>query len=614
MNNRTVLFVSHPKKQCGVFEFGKNIYDAISASEKYNIVWLECNSLEQLHESIKQYGPIAIIYNYHPATMRWLATKLGPKLYKNNVRNVEVMQLGIIHEITQEIADSATAYRTEIILGGSQRLSSVLFDYYVAADPTLLLRNPFVYKTGRLIPAFENTSTMPEVTTIGSFGFGTPKKGFEKIVTKVQEEFDEAIIRLNIPAADFGDPQGENARAIAANCEALIRKKGIKLYVTHDFLDGQGILNFLARNSINVFLYEDSVVRGLSSAIDNALAVQRPIAVSNSSMFRHILRSAPSVSTQKNTLAHILSEGFEPLKAFLDQWNAANMKWEYERILDSALKKFSHKEQQQQHPGIAQRLQSQFRRVFSLPDKSFTWLRNTVTASEDKMEVDESISLQPIVLSKDDPLNRILDNRARILYSPVIDKLFKIVPKTMAKKIAEANVQQAFVFDTVCRFLPEYHQPKILCVGSYEDTASMSLIRMGLRVEEIDPMINYFLQEYITKPTTQLSSYNIILSTSVIEHDPNDESFVRCINDLLAPGGVAIITCDYKDGWKPGDAKPSVDERFYTQHDLKVRLLNSMPDCKLVDTPQWDCPEPDFHYLGKYVYTFATFVVKKNNN
>ena len=182
----------------------------------------------------------------------------------------------------------------------------------------------------------------------------------------------------------------------------------------------------------------------------------------------------------------------------------------------------------------------------------------------------------------------------------------------MRRKIPAANVQQAFVFDTVYRYLPQYQNPKLLCVGSYEDTASMSLLKMGYEVEEIDPMINYSLQEYFTKPTTVKNSYDIIFSTSVIEHDPDDESFIRCIHDLLAPGGMAVITCDYKDGWKPGEPKPEVDARFYTQHDLRSRLLPLMNNCHLVDEPQWGCPNPDFNYLGKYQYTFATFVIKKN--
>ena len=139
----------------------------------------------------------------------------------------------------------------------------------------------------------------------------------------------------------------------------------------------------------------------------------------------------------------------------------------------------------------------------------------------------------------------------------------------------------------------------------------MSLKKMGFAVEEIDPMLNYYLQEYFTKPTTKKNSYDIIFSTSVIEHDPNDESFIRCISELLSPDGVAIITCDFKEGWKPGELKPEVDVRLYTKHDLKDRLLPLMSNCHPVDEPQWDCPSPDFN-LGKYQYTFATFVVKKN--
>jgi len=136
---------------------------------------------------------------------------------------------------------------------------------------------------------------------------------------------------------------------------------------------------------------------------------------------------------------------------------------------------------------------------------------------------------------------------------------------------------------------------------------------MGYAVEEIDPVSNYSLQEYCTKPTTVKNSYDIIFSTSVIEHDPDDESFVKCIADLLAPGGLAVITCDYKDGWKPDESKPECNVRFYTKQDMKDRLLPLMSNCRLVDKPQWDCPNPDFNYMGKYQYTFATFVVKKNH-
>ena len=57
----------------------------------------------------------------------------------------------------------------------------------------------------------------------------------------------------------------------------------------------------------------------------------------------------------------------------------------------------------------------------------------------------------------------------------------------------------------------------------------------------------------------------------------------------------------------------SGQDGFYTKSDLEKRLLSCIPGCELVDSPQWDCPSPDFNYLGKYQYTFATFVIRKKS-
>ena len=611
--NEKILFVSHRKARCGVYEFGKSITDVLQHSQRYQFIRVECSSLGELQMAIVKYAPAGIIYNYYPSVLPWVATRIAPKLWKSNIASIPVPQIGIIHEITQLVADTATNYRNTFLPNGFAHLANSLFDFYIAPDPTLLLLNPIVYKTGRMIPSYQNNFPLPSKPVIGSFGFGTPKKGFEKIVQMVQEEYDKAVIRFNIPSADFGDDKdGVKARDIAEKCESLITKPGVQLIVTHEFMDDKAILDFLAQNTVNVFLYEhdETSGKGLSSAIDNAMAVQRPIAVSDGVMFRHVFDVEPSVCITKNNLKTIIQNSFAPLEKHYNEWNAENLLWEYERILNSVFAKQQNSSKPKK--GIIRTLRSKWNRLFSMPNKTFTWLRNSDKATEDNMKVDRSARYQPIQIPTNVSLNRILDDKARELYAPAIAKLKELAPKTASKKIARANVQQAFVFDTVYRYLSQYKNLKLLCVGCYEDTASMSLKKMGYAVEEIDPMINYYLQEYFTKPTTLKNSYDIIFSTSVIEHDPDDESFIRCISDLLAPGGVAVITCDYKDGWKPGDPKPEVDARFYTKHDLKDRLLPLMSNCHLVDEPQWDCPNPDFNYLGKYQYTFATFVVKKN--
>jgi len=605
---KKILFVSHKSAQCGVYEFGRNITDVVQNSKLYQFIRVECSSIDDLKIALAEYDPAAIIYNYYESVMPWIATRIGPRGYKNNVAHIPIPQIGMIHEITQQVADTATNYRKTTMLSVTN-LNNCLFDFYIAPDPTLLLKNPSVYKTGRLIPTYQNDYPIPQKPVIGSFGFGTPKKGFEKIVELVQQEYNVADIRFNIPFAEFGDRDGASARSIAAKCKDLIKKPGITLTITHDFMNHKALLNFLAQNTLNVFLYEDENGRGLSSTVDLALAVQRPIAVSNAKMFRHVLDIHPSICIQNNTLKTIISNGYEPLQKYHHEWNADNLLWDYERILNSVFQK--RKDHLNTNMSVLRSLKSIYKRVFSIPDDTFTWLRNSEKTTEDDIFVDFSAQYQPIQIPIGDSFNRILDNSARSLYKPAINKLTELVPKTMSKKISEANIQQAFVFDTVFRYLSQYQKPKLLCVGSNEDTASMSLIKMGYLVEEIDPIINYSLQEYFTKPSTVKQSYDIIFSTSVIEHDPDDESFVKCISDLLAPGGVAIITCDYKDGWEKSDPKPEVDIRLYTQSDLKYRLLPLMRGCRLVDNPQWDCPNPDFIYLNKYRYTFASFVVVK---
>lgn len=606
---KNVLFVTHRQKHCGVYEFGKQVFQAISGSTKYRFVKAECDSLGELLQSVKTHQPDVIIYNYHPSVLPWLCTRIAKGVYRNNVSRVRAVQLGIIHEITQEVAETATAYRNRFVLGRSAKKLNALFDFYIAADPTLLLANPLVFKTGRLIPKFTKVSPPPSVFTVGSFGFATPKKGFERIVQKVQEEFDEAIIRINMPPADFGDKDGARARAIAENCRNLVHKAGIQLKITHDFFSDEQLFDFLAGNSMNVFMYEDTGGRGISSAVDNALAVKRPVAVTRCPMFRHILSARPSVCIDDSSLKTIYDNGFAPLEKIVTYWDTAHLVWDYERILNNVFKSVAHP--LKRSVGGIQRLKSLYHQILTLPDPSFTWLRNTNAVTEDTLTVPVAPDYTPVTLAEGKGLNRILDDEARALYEPAVQKLFEIVPLTMAKKIARANVQQAFVFDTVYWLFKNFKKPRILCVGSYEDTASMTLQKMGFDVEDIDPMVNFSLQEFYTRPSTVPQSYDIIFSTSVIEHDPDDASFMKCIAGLLAPGGYAVITCDYNDGWKPGDSKPDVDARLYTKADLEKRLLSYTPDCELVDVPDWNCPHPDFLYQGKYRYTFATFVIQK---
>lgn len=531
----TVLIVSHNKKQCGIHQYGLNIFEALSKSTRYSFAYAECSSEQELKSAAVNTNPSLIIYNYYPATMPWLSCRI--------TRSFKVPQLGIMHEVTQQEADTA---------------GSDLFDYHLCPDPTLIENNALVFKTKRLLLPYLNTKNIPDEITVGSFGFGFSDKGFERLVEQVQQEFDQAKIIIRMPFNDVVDPGGKNhAIDTAKRCRSLIKKQGIKLEIDHGFLSKKGLLDFLANNTINVFFYDVNKDRGISSVIDYALSVQRPIAITKSGMFRHISLARPSICIEDTSLKEIIGNGVAPLVPYYNEWNELAFVKDYERILD---------------------------RVFG----------------KDKLDIQ----------TEEPSYNRILDNTARNQYKLAIDTLFELVPDQLNTKIYEANIQQAFIMDTVRKFANK--GSKILCIGSFEDTAAGALKKLGFIIDEIDPAINYDLETFYQLPTTKKCSYDIVFSTSVLEHVPNDELFVNQIEDLLAPDGVAVLTCDFKDDYVQGDPLPVTDLRFYTEKDLKERILPRLVNCQLVDEPRWHNAKHDFFYAGCFQYTFASLVFRKN--
>ena len=308
-----VLFLNHNKTQCGVYEFGRNIGNALKKSS-HDFFYYECSSMDELAAIVQKENPDLIIYNYNPATMSWLSNKFTKK--------IKVPQIGIIHEVTQLVAD---------------RADNSLFNFHIAHDPTLLLKNPIVFKAGRLIPHYENGFDLPEIPTIGSFGFAG-KKGHKKIVELVEKEFNKAIVRFNIPFATFGDADGRMAKAIAEECRSMVTKKGITLKISHDFLEEDQLLAFLAQNTVNLFLYEHmDEQRGISATPDLALAVKRPIGITRQSMFRHIVDLTPSICIEDSSIKEIIENGIKPLEALYDEWSEEVICWDYERISNEVL-------------------------------------------------------------------------------------------------------------------------------------------------------------------------------------------------------------------------------------------------------------------------------------
>lgn len=532
------LLISHKGSHCGVYQFGRGLFDTLGKGGGISWTYAECASLDEAKQAVAQHRPDAILFNHHPMTMPW-ATRVP-------LKDLGARIFGLLHQVDQQ---------------GADKVETDPFEYLICLDPTLVPRNPRILRAPRFVsepaPALPPA---PETFTIGSFGFATPAKGFDRLCALVDAQFDRAIIRLNLPLHD--DPKvipQSMVDGVIASCRAAIKKPGVELVVTHDFFDNAGILKFLASNTMNAFTYHDAPAHGVSSCSDFALASGRPFALSRSSMFRNFFHVNPSIFVEDRSLADIAAAGTHNL--------------------------------------------AEARAALAPERAGAEWNRAILAA----MESDKARAATPDGRG----FNKILDDRSRTAYSAGLADLKKYAPEMIARKIERANIQQGFALETAYRFLETIENPRILAAGSFEDTAVETLKARGYRVDAIDPNDNGMtLLEFYLSPEARLGSYDLALSVSVLEHVEHDEQFVRLMSEFLRPGGLAILTVDFKESWKPGVAKPIVDHRLYTTKDICERLMPAIGDCALVDPPSWREGVEDFHYEGSD-YGFGGFVFRK---
>lgn len=532
------LVVSHQGEHCGVYQYGRNLFDVLAKDKAIDWSYVECASFDELKVAVGDKKPDVILFNHHPYTMAWLADAPTAEL--------DATIFGLLHQVSQEIADGA---------------SVAPFDFLICLDPTLVPRNPAMLRAPRFLPASPGRlPPLPEVFTIGSFGFATPGKGFDRLCGLVNAQFDRAVIRINLPKHD--DPSivpdswiGDTVE----KCRKAVSKPGIELVVTSDFFDNSQIVDFLASNTMNAFLYDNMPSFGISSCVDFALASGRPFALTRSAMFRHMFQINPSIFIEDRGLRDIAEGDTSMLEAV---------------------------------------------RAAAAPEKVAAELNRTIISA---MAARQASRATPDKRG----FNKILDDRSRMAYRDAINDLAKHVPDMMARKIERANIQQGFALNTAHQFLAGRPNARILAAGSFEDTAVATLRAQGYQIDEIDPNVNGMtLLDFYLSPQARLASYDLCLSVSVLEHVAEDEQFVRIISEFLRPNGLAVLTVDFKEGWRPGQNKPIVDHRLYTTRDLRERLMTAMGDCALVDPPVWSEGVEDFEYEGSE-YGFAGFVFRK---
>ncbi len=309
-----ILQVSHKEKRCGVYQFGKRFKNLASRSKIIDYHYVEATNAEEFISARERIKPDFIIYNWYVVTMTWLTDEMITG--QPDIGHWFIFHDGFVRQIYDGYLFSGQGEKDDWALriepAKSYILPRPLFDY-------------------------ENTYEKNVIPHIGSFGFGGWQKGFPDLVTLVGESFEEAVLNIQMSFAFFGDDLGNETRKIADMCRELNIYPGLELNITHDFKTDEETLDFLAKNDLNAFLYRASN-EGLSSVTDYALSVDRPIAVTNDMMFRHIVND--KITVENNTLKEIMERGTEPIQHLIDAWSTENFVKELE-FLFQGVKKYN---------------------------------------------------------------------------------------------------------------------------------------------------------------------------------------------------------------------------------------------------------------------------------
>jgi hypothetical protein len=291
----SAIFINSSEPRCGIHQYGLRLYSNIK--DHLCIDYAAVGTLDEYLEAVKGYEKVII--NYFHNLFRYL---------DKSIQDESIKYSYIVHE----------SFLYDVQLGTS-----------INNDPSHVDGIPRPL-------AFNDTSSYPPSNlnnpVIGSFGFGFLNKDFDKLVELVQLEFDNATIRLLMPGAFWGDPNADEARIAAERCRRRLRKPGIKLQICHDFLPDDQLLEFLKGNDLNLFLYPHNPGRGCSSVIDYALGVNRPIAISDSDMFRHIYDD--SICAYKTRLRTIIQNGPVLNQKFRKLWSSDALVSSIQKRLD----------------------------------------------------------------------------------------------------------------------------------------------------------------------------------------------------------------------------------------------------------------------------------------
>ncbi len=284
-------YVNTAAAQCSIYESGRMVYRNICDSPFYDLEYFSLDSMDielfsregKLRRTDGQSpdsGQETVEYDFY--VFNWHFITMASTLSPDSIARLPRPKFTVVLELAPN--------------DPLQLVPPGVFDGHIALDPSAdPTHSIFPFPRPLDGDPWMGRLERNEIPVIGSFGFGTPGKGFELLVEAVNREFDRAIVRINIPSGTYvfteSFHQQDYPRYIESICKK-IAKPGIEIRFTYDFLSPDELVAWCAGNDLNCFMYTRAQP-GLAATTDQAVTSGRPLLTLSNDTFRHIHRYIP---------------------------------------------------------------------------------------------------------------------------------------------------------------------------------------------------------------------------------------------------------------------------------------------------------------------------------
>jgi hypothetical protein len=316
--------------------------------------------------------------------------------------------------------------------------------------------------------------------------------------------------------------------------KSILNHRGYKLSKSE--LSKEDLIKHLRKAKNLLFLYENN--RGkreqISGVFEYAISTKKNIYISNCSMFRHVLYYEPKKLRVETLIINKNNTQKLNYETILDEWSTENFRWYFDQAINKVIKSYKIEGKPTTINIYKKKLRVLAKKIL---EKVGAYQPRTQNYYYDINNFSENF---PKLNINNQEFNNCINADDIKLYKNEIDFFNKVCPELVAKKNYQALSQYAILLRLMQKTQKDILNIKILCVGAYEDVVATSLKRIGIYVEEVDPNLNYNLEDFIKKPSQKNMKYDLIYSISVLEHIFDDINILKICEQKLKKGGHAV--------------------------------------------------------------------------